>query len=75
MAVGNSNMIGIPYAPLGRTMMGGLLASTMLTLLVVPLFYTLFDDLRTFCWNVVASARSRVRKDEEEIYEGAPTGE
>ena len=46
MAVGGSNVMGVPYAPLGRTMMGGLLASTFLTLLVVPLFYTLLDDLR-----------------------------
>ncbi|MBI5688603.1 MAG: efflux RND transporter permease subunit [Verrucomicrobia bacterium] len=46
MAVGNSKIIGVPYAPLGRTMIGGLLVSTLLTLLVVPLFYTLLDDLR-----------------------------
>ncbi len=46
MALGDSNVMGVPYAPLGRTMMGGLLASTFLTLLVVPLFYTLLDDLR-----------------------------
>ncbi len=46
MAVGDSNAMGTPYAPLGRTMIGGLLASTFLTLLVVPLFYTLLDDLR-----------------------------
>ncbi|MDA0747275.1 MAG: efflux RND transporter permease subunit [bacterium] len=46
MAVGNANLIGMPYAPLGRTMMGGLLASTLLTLFAVPLFYTFLDDLR-----------------------------
>ncbi len=46
MAVGDSNAMGTSYAPLGRTMMGGLFASTFLTLLVVPLFYTLLDDLR-----------------------------
>ena len=46
MSMGNSSLMGTPYAPLGRTMMGGLLASTLLTLLVVPLFYTLLDDLR-----------------------------
>ena len=46
LAVGNSNRIGIPYAPLGRTMMGGLLSSTFLTLFVVPIFYTHLDDLR-----------------------------
>jgi HAE1 family hydrophobic/amphiphilic exporter-1 len=48
MAVGHASLIGIPYAPLGRTMIGGLIASTMLTLIVVPLFYTFFDDLRTW---------------------------
>ena len=56
MAVGNSKMIGMPYAPLGRTMMGGLLASTFLTLVIVPLFYTFLDDLRLFVRGVLASA-------------------
>ena len=56
MAVGNSKLIGLSYAPLGRTMMGGLLASTVLTLVVVPLCYTLFDDLRNLLRRVVASA-------------------
>ena len=46
MALGNSAMLGTPYAPLGRTMMGGLISSTFLTLFVVPLFYTFLDDLR-----------------------------
>ena len=52
MAVGNSNMIGMPYAPLGRTLMGGLVSSTFLTLLVVPLFYTYLDDLGGFLRSV-----------------------
>ena len=42
--LGNSEM-GIDYRPLGLTVMGGLLSSTILTLWVVPLFYTLLDDL------------------------------
>jgi HAE1 family hydrophobic/amphiphilic exporter-1 len=46
MAVGSSALIGIPYNPLGRAVIGGLLASTVLTLVVVPLFYALIDDLR-----------------------------
>jgi HAE1 family hydrophobic/amphiphilic exporter-1 len=46
MAIGASEIVGIPYAPLGRTVIGGLVASTVLTLFVVPLFYTLIDDLR-----------------------------
>lgn len=48
MAVGNSNMIGIPYAPMGRTIIGGLFTSTMLSLVAVPWAYTLFDDMREF---------------------------
>jgi hypothetical protein len=48
MAIGNASLIGIPYAPLGITMIGGLFSSTLLTLFAVPLFYTYFDDLRTF---------------------------
>lgn len=58
MAVGNAKMIGMPYAPLGRTMMGGLLASTVLTLVIVPLFYTFFDDLRLLFQRLLASALS-----------------
>jgi HAE1 family hydrophobic/amphiphilic exporter-1 len=48
MAVGNAKMIGIPYAPMGRTIIGGLLTSTMFTLVAVPWAYTLFDDMRIY---------------------------
>jgi len=48
MAVGNANMIGIPYAPMGRTIIGGLIFSTMVSLLAVPWAYTLFDDMRNY---------------------------
>ncbi len=54
MAIGKSGLIGIPYAPLGRTMIGGLVTSTLLTLFVVPLFYTYFDDLRGFWKTLLA---------------------
>ena len=46
MAAGSASIVGIPYAPLGRALIGGLAASTVLTLFVVPLCYTLFDDVR-----------------------------
>ncbi len=48
MALGNASLIGTPYQPMGLTLIGGLLTSTFLTLLAVPLFYTLFDDLQQF---------------------------
>jgi HAE1 family hydrophobic/amphiphilic exporter-1 len=60
MAVGNSKIIGVPYAPLGRTMIGGLLVSSIFTLLAVPLFYILLDDLREHAarvWRAAFGAR------------------
>jgi len=45
MAVGNAQMIGMPYAPMGRTIIGGLLTSTLLSLIAVPWAYTIFDDM------------------------------
>jgi HAE1 family hydrophobic/amphiphilic exporter-1 len=48
MAVGNAAMIGIPYAPMGRTIIGGLLTSTMLSLIAAPWAYTIFDDMREY---------------------------
>ena len=48
MAIGGVQMIGIPYAPMGRTIIGGLLTSTLLSLIAVPWAYTLFDDMRTY---------------------------
>ena len=48
MAVGNTKMIGIPYAPMGRTIIGGLLFSTFVSLIAVPWAYTVFDDMRIY---------------------------
>jgi len=58
MAISNANMVGIPYDTLGLAMIGGLVASTFMTLFMVPLFYSLFDDLRVFAARFVASASS-----------------
>lgn len=46
MAMGSSDFIGIPYAPLGRVVIGGLTASTVLTLVCIPFLYAALDDLR-----------------------------
>jgi HAE1 family hydrophobic/amphiphilic exporter-1 len=59
MALGTSKVVGMPYAPLGRTMIGGLLAATLLTLVIVPLFYALLDDLREFVGRVWSSIFAR----------------
>jgi HAE1 family hydrophobic/amphiphilic exporter-1 len=46
MAVGSASFIGIPYAPLGRVVIGGMVASTLLTLVFVPFAYAVLDDVR-----------------------------
>jgi Cu/Ag efflux pump CusA len=45
MAFGSASFVGMPYAGLGKTFVGGLLTSTTFTLIVVPLVYTVLDDL------------------------------
>lgn len=56
MAIGSSTFIGIPYAPLGRVVGGGIAASTVLTLFFVPYMYTLLDDLRAVAGRVLRYA-------------------
>ena len=56
MAIGNAEVIGTNYAPFGRTMIGGLLASVFVTLVVVPMCYTILDDLQELIGRIVASA-------------------
>ena len=45
LAVGTSSLFDLRYFPMARTLMGGLIASTVLTLIVLPTYYTLIDDL------------------------------
>ena len=35
-------------APLGQAVIGGVITSTVLTLLVIPTFYEIFDNMRTW---------------------------
>ena len=46
MALGTSTFIGIPYAPMGRVVAGGMVAGTVLTLFFVPYLYSVLDDMR-----------------------------
>ena len=53
LAFGRSSVFDMQYFPMARTVMGGLMASTVLTLIVLPTYYTLFDDLANwvkFVW-------------------------
>jgi HAE1 family hydrophobic/amphiphilic exporter-1 len=46
LLTGGRSSIGLSYTSFGLTLVGGMTTATLLTLLVVPVFYTLFDDLR-----------------------------
>jgi len=47
------------WAPIGLVIMGGLAASTFLTLLIIPTVYSLVDDLAMFFARVVTAGRRR----------------
>lgn len=61
MAAGSSSFIGIPYAPLGRVVAGGMVAGTVLTLFLLPYLYSVLDDMRdsgSRWWRWVTAPRS-----------------
>jgi HAE1 family hydrophobic/amphiphilic exporter-1 len=49
LALGGSNVGNAYYYPLARTVMGGLAASTVLTLIILPYMYTLIDSVAVWC--------------------------
>ena len=50
---------GPPYYPMARAIVGGLVFSTIVTLLALPVIYSLLDDSRGWLRNVVADSRQR----------------
>jgi HAE1 family hydrophobic/amphiphilic exporter-1 len=44
LAIGDTALLGLNYYPLARAVMGGLAVSTVLTLIILPYVYSLFDD-------------------------------
>jgi HAE1 family hydrophobic/amphiphilic exporter-1 len=49
LALAGASSIGLSYTSFSLTLIGGMSTATLLTLLVVPIFYTFFDDLREVC--------------------------
>jgi multidrug efflux pump subunit AcrB len=45
MAIGDAQFVGMPYYPMGRMVLGGIMMSMLYTLLLVPLLYTILDDI------------------------------
>ena len=51
--------MGLSYRSFGLTLIGGMLSASLFTLLVVPVFYTLFDDAHKAVNNTLAGVFSR----------------
>jgi HAE1 family hydrophobic/amphiphilic exporter-1 len=58
MAIGRTELDGLYYYPLARTVIGGLTASTFLTLVILPYIYVLFDNLAEWARNVWKASES-----------------
>jgi len=74
VTMSGTSSIGLSYTSFGLTLIGGLISSTLFTLLVVPVVYTLLDDLRTA---VVAALFRRMgwkRREPAPIPVAEPTG-
>ena len=59
LAVGNAHIGNGQYYPLARAVMGGLISSTFLTLLVLPTFYVLGENVRNYLARMWIAARRR----------------
>ena len=58
MAIGTSHVGDAQYYPLARAVMGGLVSSTFLTLLVLPAYYVLGEQLKAWWLGVVGRSRA-----------------
>ena len=54
--------LGPSYFPMARTIIGGLVFSTLITLVVLPLIYVLLDDLKQFSYRALAAMKRGLRQ-------------
>lgn len=55
MALGKSNMFGISFGGMGQTIVGGMISSTILTLIFIPIFYKMFFQARIFMTSLIST--------------------
>jgi HAE1 family hydrophobic/amphiphilic exporter-1 len=56
VTLSGASSIGLSYTSFGLTLIGGLTTATLLTLLVVPIFYTFFDDAQLVAGRAIRHA-------------------
>jgi HAE1 family hydrophobic/amphiphilic exporter-1 len=62
MALKGPAVSNVYYYPLARTVIGGLLASTVLTLLILPYIYTIFDELALWAKRVFSLSQMPAKR-------------
>jgi HAE1 family hydrophobic/amphiphilic exporter-1 len=66
VTLSGATSIGLSYTSFGLTLIGGLTTSTLLTLLVVPVFYTFFDDAQLATGRAIRHALGEARTERAE---------
>ncbi|HEO72076.1 MAG TPA: efflux RND transporter permease subunit [Candidatus Hydrogenedentes bacterium] len=71
LAVGSEYGSRVTFMSLGRALIGGLTVGTMLTLFIVPLFYSFIDDFQhwflAFCANLAGVGRKKAPEAEAPV--------
>jgi HAE1 family hydrophobic/amphiphilic exporter-1 len=63
VTLSGATSIGLSYTSFGLTLIGGLTTATLLTLLVVPVFYTFFDDAQLVTGRAIRHALGERRTE------------
>jgi hypothetical protein len=63
LVLATPTQMGISCKSFGLALIGGMVTSTLLTLLVVPVFYTFLEDAREISARVLRQGSSRGRTD------------
>ena len=61
MVLSEGGEMGLSYRSFGLTLIGGMFSASLFTLLVVPVFYTLFDDAQLALTSTLAGVFRRRR--------------
>ena len=62
MVLSESGDMGMSYRSFGLTLIGGMTSASLFTLLVVPVFYTIFDDAQELINSTLAGVFSRWKR-------------
>lgn len=65
LAVTKPGDMGLSYKSFGLTLIGGMTSATLLTLLVIPIFYTFFDDARSWWSKIWRTGRQNIGTTDE----------